>query len=147
MSMASPTAVCRWPATCRWHWKTPRSMSSPAYIRLNTSIRCIPIWMISSACPNPRAVSLARFPSKGGSRGGGGNAYLAPVAQKQDYHPSLQDHLLGIAQLCRSHPGRTRLGVPARSRGLLAATLATRARPQSDHKALLPQASGVTRDG
>lgn len=59
----------------------------------------------------------------------------------------LKEYLLGTSQLCRSHPGQTRSGAPPRSRGLLATSLAARARPQSGHTALLARANGVMRGG
>jgi len=96
----------------------------------------------------PGGCLIGAIPAEGGlAWGGGANAHLASLVQAQHHHRPRQDHLLGTPQLRRSHSGRTRSGVPAPSRGLLAATLVARARPQSDHKALLPQASGVMRGG
>ncbi len=92
----------------------------------------------------PGGCLIGAIPAEGGlAWGGGANGHFASLVQEEHHHRPRQDHLLGTSQLCRSHPGRTRSGVPARRGGLLATPLVARTRPQSGHSTLLSQGSGV----
>ncbi len=95
----------------------------------------------------PGGCLIGAIPTEGGlAWGGGAHAYLPSLVQEEHRHRPRQDHLLGASQLCRSHPGRTRSYIYARSRRVLATTLVAATRLQSGHTSALPQGAGVMRE-